>query len=145
MALKTMLRLQNEMQRKNFGIDIRTLEGEDRTTFIKDMSLALLDEIHEALAEVGWKPWASSRHVNEEAFRGELIDAFHFMMNLFIAAGMEEEDIFEAYMAKRQKNIDRQERGYNGVDGKCPKCKRALDDTAVLCNEEECVVHPKLF
>lgn len=133
-----MMNYQNHMQKESFGIDIKNLEGEERALFIKDMSLALMDEIHEALAEVGWKPWATSRHVNEEAFKGELIDAWHFLMNLFIVAGMDADEIQRRYHKKRQQNQQRQTDGYDGVDGKCPACHRALDDEAVTCEEGVC-------
>lgn len=101
---------------------------EDRIGDIFHNAFALLDEIHEAMGEVGWKRWATSRHVNEEEFKGELIDAWHFMMNLFDLAGMDAEEVFQRYNAKRDRNDVRQDNGYDGVTGKCPTCKRALDD-----------------
>lgn len=136
--LAVMLANQAAMQERSFGVNITKLEGEERVTFIKDMSLALLDEVHEALAEVGWKPWASSRHVNEEALQGELIDAWHFLMNLFLVAGMDAESIYDSYMKKQRVNKQRQATGYDGVEGKCPVCHRALDDEAVTCEEGVC-------
>ena len=33
-------------------------------------------------------------------------------------------------MEKRARNAVRQQEGYDGVEGKCPRCKRALDDVA---------------
>lgn len=105
----------------------------ERIRFIKDMHIALTDELHEALGEIGWKPWATSQHVNEEAFKGELIDAWHFFMNLCMVVGMGPDELQDRYMAKRQKNIQRQIDGYDGVSTKCPGCGRALDDDAVMC------------
>ena len=131
--LNQMMEAQRALQVEAYGKDPSELVGEERVMFIKNMSLALLDEIHEALAEVGWKPWATSRHVNEEAFKGELVDAWHFFMNLMLAAHMDPFELMEKYMAKRQKNKDRQEAGYDGVSGKCMGCRRALDDAAVGC------------
>lgn len=143
--LRGMMKLQRKMQTVSYGKDPLYLEGEERAMFIKDMSLALMDEIHEALAEVGWKPWATSRHVNDEAFKGELIDAWHFLMNLFLVAGMDSEEIESRYLQKRAKNIQRQADGYDGVEGKCPRCHRALDDVAVRCTKEKCFVQSELF
>ncbi len=97
---------------------------------------AATDELHELLGEIGWKPWAKSRHINLEAARGEFIDALHFMLNMALVLGLTEaEDIRALYDAKHAKNAKRQEEGYDGVSTKCPGCKRALDDDAVECTQ----------
>lgn len=133
MTLQDMLDEQERAQRNVHGLDLVRLTGEERIEAIRWNVLALEDELHEALAETGWKPWATSRHVNREAFLGELIDAWHFLMNLFIIADTDAEEIEQRYFAKRAKNDKRQHDGYDGVDGKCPGCHRALDDDAVKC------------
>lgn len=95
---------------------------------------ALTDELHEMLAETGWKPWAKSRHINLDAARGEAIDAMHFLANIFLGLGMNDAaEVMEAYHKKHAKNAKRQEEGYDGVSTKCPGCARALDDDAVDC------------
>lgn len=122
------------------GEDPRSMTEEEKALFIKDMTLALTDELHELLAEVGWKPWASSRHVNTESARGELIDALHFFLNLALALDMDGRTIQEMYHAKHKKNQQRQEEGYDGVASKCGYCRRALDDEDKLLarGEEGC-------
>lgn len=132
-SLAQMFGEQRQLQIKSYGKDPSALEGEERIQFIKDMKLALDDELAEFLAEVGWKPWASSRHVNVEPAQGELVDVFHFFMNLCMVVGLTPEALHEKYMLKRQKNADRQRDGYDGVTTKCAKCKRALDDEGVTC------------
>lgn len=127
---------QRDLQITAYGKDPADLEGMERIQFYKDMHIALTDELHEALGEIGWKPWATSRHVNEEALQGELVDAFHFFMNLCMVAHLDPFELVKKYMAKREKNAKRQAEGYDGVSTKCPVCKRALDDDAVLCGEE---------
>lgn len=99
----------------------------------KDMVMALQDELHEALGEIGWKPWATSRHFNTEAVQGELIDAFCFLMSLMLLAGMDANTIFNKYMLKMTINHNRQDNGYDAVNNKCPFCKRAYDDSTVQC------------
>lgn len=94
---------------------------------------ALTDELHELLGEIGWKPWAKSRHINLDAAKGELIDALHFLLNLCLVLGMDASEIIHRYDAKHEKNAKRQEEGYDGVSTKCALCKRALDDDAVKC------------
>lgn len=132
--LRDMLIDQRRLQIDAYGQDPHSMNQEERIRFIKDMTYALEDELHEAVAETGWKPWQTSKHINEEAFKAELVDAWHFFMNLMLVVGMTEADLIEGYYAKRQKNIDRQRAGYDGVNGKCPKCRRALDDNAVICD-----------
>jgi dimeric dUTPase (all-alpha-NTP-PPase superfamily) len=102
------------------------------------MSLALTDELHEALNETGWKPWATSRHFNRAAFVGEMIDVLHFWANLVLVAGVNEQSILDLYFEKADKNAKRQLLGYDGVEGKCKTCGRAFDDAAVLCTPIAC-------
>lgn len=142
--LGEMFELQGDLQRNAYGSHPTDIKSEEeRIQFAKDMHIALTDELHEALAEIGWKPWATSKHFNEEAYKGELVDAFHFFMNLCMVAKMGPDELFEKYKAKRLKNIKRQEEGYDGVSTKCGVCKRALDDNAVLCHED--VNHPGFY
>lgn len=124
----THLNLQNQLQRDAYGIAYESMNTDEKIAAIKDMVLALTDELHEALAEVGWKPWATSRHIHTEALQGELIDAYHFLMNLMLIAGMTDEDVDRMYREKNRRNLERQQAGYDGVTGKCPGCGRALDD-----------------
>lgn len=121
------------LQVQSYKKDPTALSDEERAEFIRWNVLALEDELHEALAEVGWKPWATSRHLNREAFKGEMVDAFHFLMNLLLAADISAEEFLEGYQAKRRKNAKRQSDGYDGVSTKCPGCNRALDDDATKC------------
>lgn len=137
-ALDMILDAQRRLQKNSYGVDISALDDEQRAQYIRDMSLALTDELHEALNETGWKPWASSRHFNRQAFIGEMIDVLHFWCNLILIANVGEKEILDAYFAKAEKNAKRQMEGYNGVDGKCKSCGRAFDDTAVLCTPVAC-------
>lgn len=105
----------------------------ERIQFFKDMELALRAEMQEMLDEMSWKPWTSAEFLNEEAVQGEIIDAFHFLLNLAMAAGFTAETFYAAYMRKRQLNMERHRDGnYTGLD-KCPGCRRAMDDPAVTC------------
>lgn len=127
------------LQIKSFKVDPQSLSDEQKMDWIRWNVLAMEDELHEALAETGWKPWAKSQHINREAFISELVDAFHFFMNLMIIVNCTPDELLAKYAEKREVNAQRQEDGYDGVSGKCPNCKRALDDSAVLCTVDECV------
>lgn len=131
--LETMLNLQGNLQERLIGVNPANIDdAEKRIEFIRNMILALTDELHEVLNETGWKPWATSRHINEEAFKNELIDAWHFFMNLILVSGMSPDEFYIRYRQKREKNIKRNREGYDGLN-KCPSCKRAYDDDAVEC------------
>lgn len=128
------LKVQEDLQKNSFGLDLRSLDGPNTIQQIKDMKLALDDELHEMMAECGWKPWASDKFINDHAMRGELIDALHFLLNLMILSGFKDWDEVEAaYLHKRGINERRQEEGYDGVSTKCPACKRAMDDDSTTC------------
>jgi len=137
-TLKNIFDSQAKLQRESFGVDPHLLDPVARSEYIAMMILALQDELHEALAECGWKPWASSRHLNQLAFGAELVDALHFLVNLFLAAGWSSDDVADGYKKKAAINAARQKKGYDGVQNKCATCKRALDDPAVECTSTRC-------
>lgn len=97
------------------------------------MKTALDDELHEMIKEIGWKPWATSRHINMEGVKSELVDAFQFFMNLCFAAKMDSNELMIRHAEKLKKNYERAGNGYDGVKGKCAWCGRALDDDYVSC------------
>jgi hypothetical protein len=133
--LEAMLTLQRDLQRDTYGIDFEKMSDEDRMAYVRNNVLALTDELHEALGETGWKPWATSRHVNEQAYTAELVDAWHFLMNLLLVTGIPPEVLaglfYTTYVFKRGVNEKRQVEGYDGVKTKCPHCKRDLEEVEV--------------
>lgn len=133
--LEQMFNIQEHAQINIYGdgVPFEEWDNERKIEFIKDMRIAIDDELAEFMGEIGWKPWATSRHINVDAAKGELVDVFHFFMNFCLVVEMGPKELFEKYLAKNKKNIKRQEDGYDGVSSKCPGCKRALDDDAVDC------------
>jgi dimeric dUTPase (all-alpha-NTP-PPase superfamily) len=118
--LEEMLRMQEELQRKyNGGFAPQDLEGERRIDFIRTMILATEDELHEALRETAWKPWSNHliRGINREGFLSEMIDAWHFYMNLLLVANITADEFFNAYLRKNQINHDREDNGYVSPTG----------------------------
>lgn len=133
-----MFKMQHTLQVKSMKDgDPTMLRGDDRATFIVWNTTAAVDELHEAMAETGWKPWATSRHVNGEAMTKELVDAWHFIMNLMMIASSElhmtldeyAEFFYRKYIDKNAVNAARMADGYDGVSTKCPQCKRELSET----------------
>ena len=140
MEFRDALKAQHQLQIKSFGSDPKKLDDPEKLEWIRWNMLALSDELHEALAEVGWKPWAKSKHINRDAYVSELVDAFHFLMNLMLVVDCEAEEFLDKYFEKRGINEKRQAEGYDGVSTKCAHCKRALDDPAVQCTTDICVL-----
>ncbi|PYS90465.1 MAG: hypothetical protein DMF62_04700 [Acidobacteria bacterium] len=134
--ISQMLEKQLQLQLRIIG-DPRDLEGAELMEYIRTNVLALEDELHEALRECGWKPWATSKHLNREAFMKEMVDAWHFFMNIMlgISPGMSPEalaaEFAEKYYAKNQVNQDRQRTGYDGVANRCRNCHKDLDQAGV--------------
>jgi dimeric dUTPase (all-alpha-NTP-PPase superfamily) len=129
-----MLKMQLELQQQHMKDgDPRFLEGDHMAEFMRWNAWAVEDELHEAMAEVGWKPWATSRHINQEAFMKEMVDAFHFFMNMLLCGcqgwspSQIADEFTKMYIVKNAINAQRQAKGYNGVTGKCPKCHRELE------------------
>jgi hypothetical protein len=136
-GLRQMMDLQIDLQRQ-LGVDIEQMSPTELMAFVREQTLACADELHEALQETGWKTWAKNPHVNTEAFRAELIDAWQFLMNLMWVAGMTPEMLYAGHARKVAKNFDRHQANYDGVSTKCPTCRRAYDDDAVKCYEGHC-------
>ena len=133
MQLAIFLKLHEDLQVKHMGGSPRTMSPDDKMRFLSQMHTALITELTEALDETGWKPWASSDHINQDRYLSEIVDALHFFLNLILVAGDETTDaenladaISEKYLAKREKNAQRQIEGYDGVTGKCPWCHTDL-------------------
>lgn len=125
---------QIKIQTLAYGKDPRDItDPDERVQFIRDMREALEAELQEMMDETGWKPWATSKHVNQEAAQGEMADVLLFFINLCLVLHLDPYTLAEKTYEKMQRNLDRQLAGYDGVTGKCERCRRALDDTAVTC------------
>lgn len=81
---------------------------ENVSQYIREVALCLEDELHETLAHVHWKPWKTPRGFkNREKYRVELADVLHFVLDLYLAAGLTGSDIYADYLAKHQENLKR--------------------------------------
>lgn len=105
---------------------------------LRDQFVALVVEMVEALSETGWKPWATSRHFNERAYKREMVDVWCFFMNLMIWGGMTPEELYEEYISKMGVNWSRAIDGYDGVSSKCKICKRDFNEPGVNCTSDGC-------
>lgn len=118
--LQEMLELQEELQRRyDNGTSPAVYTGETRANYIRIHMLALTDELHEALREVGWKPWSKtpSGKMNRDTYLDELVDAWHFFMNLLIVADCTPDEFFNRYLRKNGVNHGRIDDGYSSPTG----------------------------
>lgn len=136
--MQAMFDAQRKLQVNTFGFDsFEDMPTAARVDYFAHMVLAATDELHEALNETSWKSWAKAEYFNDEKVKSELVDVFHFFMNLCIVAGLTPDELFKSYREKREINVQRQKNGYDGVSTKCVQCKRALDDPAVGCFRDD--------
>lgn len=118
--LEEMLRMQEELQRKYSLISPKDLPDDKAIDFVRTMVLAAEDELHEALRETPWKPWSKSaawtRDMHDR-YQDELVDVFHFFMNLMLVVDMSAEELFKRYLRKNSINHDREDNGYISPTG----------------------------
>lgn len=118
--LETMLQMQKELQSR-LGTDFDSLSQEDKANFMRNHRGYLADEVAEALYEMPfYKLWKSYDKMSDAQLNDawlkvkmELVDSWHFFMNLLLCAGFTAEEFFEMYMAKNKENHRRQDAGYN--------------------------------
>lgn len=116
-----------DLQEEFYKPGLRELPQKELEDWMRTNVLAAEDELHEALAEISWKPWAKSEFFNREAFIGEIVDVLHFVANMLGAANCTDAELNAAYLEKMERNRERQRQGYTGLD-KCTNCNRAADD-----------------
>lgn len=111
--MRDYLRHQRSLQVESFGIDPGRLDGEEFAEYVRWNTLAATDELHEALREVPWKPWKRGQEAfNRDMYVKELVDVLHFVGNLLLAAGVDDNELSRRYHAKREINAKRQREGY---------------------------------
>jgi dimeric dUTPase (all-alpha-NTP-PPase superfamily) len=133
--LDVMLDMQRALQlRFNKGKSIEEFTDAERMQAFTENFAACVIELGEAMAETGWKPWASSNHVHYNRFCKEMVDAWHFFMNMMLHGGITAEDLYASYIQKNGVNHQRITNGYDGVSSKCPACHRAYDDPNMKCS-----------
>lgn len=118
--LEIMLKMQRDFQ-KRVGFDFESMDENETAEYVKEMMLWTSDEMSEALHELkhakGWSKkydsWDDEKtQEQKEKFKNEMVDAFHFFMNILIAVDMDADDLFNRYLDKNKINIERQNNGY---------------------------------
>ena len=76
------------------------------------LSTALVHEAIELQRETNWKWWKKESTVNHEKIQEEIIDIWHFLIQLSIESGLDSKKVMEKYMEKNEENLKRQLKGY---------------------------------
>lgn len=108
---------QVELNRK-IGHDLLKIRENifEREKFTKEYVLAMHCELTEFLDWTNFKIWKKTRHVYDDQrlkeLRIELVDLFHFLVNLMILWDITPEMLEEIFLEKNAENHNRQDRGY---------------------------------
>ncbi len=76
------------------------------------LSTALLHEAVELQRETNWKWWKKETKTDIDKVQEEIVDIWHFMIQVSIEAGLDSKNLIEKYLEKNRENLERQERGY---------------------------------
>jgi hypothetical protein len=109
------LRSTVELQRDAYGFEVDDIPGHAarEAPVVKENALAAIVELVELLGEVKWKYWSHEEPwVRRGAVLEEAVDVMHFLANILTAIGVSDDELWEAYRAKQQRNRDRQAAKY---------------------------------
>jgi len=77
--------------------------------WVRDLTVAMEDEISEVRREVNWKWWKNENPIDIKALQGEVIDLWHFLVSLSQKVGLTAEDVYRVYCEKNAENHARQD------------------------------------
>lgn len=133
MDIDLLLAMNLRLQQHVNGVNPAELYGDQRAAYVRDMILALDNELHaEMLSAMGWKPWATSRHFSRDEYLHEAIDALFFLCKLILVANPQAGEVERIFREKFNRNWERYAKEYDGVAGKCPGCGRDLSDLKAI-------------
>jgi dimeric dUTPase (all-alpha-NTP-PPase superfamily) len=76
------------------------------------LSTALVHEAIELQRETNWKWWKKENAMNRDKIQEEIIDVWHFLIQLSIEAELDSKKLVEKYLQKNEENLKRQVKGY---------------------------------
>jgi len=117
--LKIMFDKQYALQKK-LGVYDKLVENNTNIQlYLNQNFLALHEESVEIMRETAYKNpdfvkfgWKKHQVMNLEKAKDELVDLWHFVMNISIAIGMSSDDFYARYCKKNTINVVRHESGY---------------------------------
>lgn len=118
--LEYMFKMQKAFQDK---VDQRykSTDLKERAAFLRDHFVFCNQEMQEMLYEIPFfKHWKDYSKMTDEEIKEaydkakeEIIDAWHFFINIMLGLGMTAEELFTRYLDKHKENIRRQDEGYD--------------------------------
>jgi dimeric dUTPase (all-alpha-NTP-PPase superfamily) len=100
--------LQTKLQEKINIINLNKPTNDD----IRLMFIGIITEACEALENTNWKPWKKQSQLNIQNFQKEIIDLWHFVINLTIISGLNSETLYNNFLEKNIINKKRQDNEY---------------------------------
>jgi len=117
--LDIMFSIQKRAQ-KELGVWDKIRQSDSlKQQYINQMILACYEEVNEIMRETAYKnpkhvPFGWKKHQNWDLknYKDEIVDLWHFTMNLMLAVDMKPEEFFEIYKEKNKKNLERWNNDY---------------------------------
>jgi len=108
--LSTLFKRQIKLQKDITGIDLPA----DRPDFLTYHISGLVSELGEILdCDKRWKTWRKNvPPADYSALKTEIVDAWHFMINLSLVVGMDAETVFTEFIKKNEIIKERIKSGY---------------------------------
>lgn len=96
---------------KDLGKLLKKINGYNdlhiKQSITKNTILQLFSESNEILNEINWKDHKDGFEIDKNKIKEEIIDAFHFVINLALIWGMNSEEFYNEFMKKNNKNFER--------------------------------------
>lgn len=116
MSLQFFMDSQKKFQER-MGNIFEEMSIQEKSAYIKEHGYFLMEEVMEMFREMpfhkSWRDysdWDEMTHAEQlQLMKEEAIDAFHFMINIFLALGMDGNEVLRMYMDKNKLNYQRQE------------------------------------
>ena len=109
---KFMLLLQDKRDFPAFPVDITSKSGQQFLDGIVYHAIKELIESSNHLKNSKSHRITELKDVDMEAYKEELADVYHLLNEVCIASGISSDELYEAYMKKGEKNVERIKNGY---------------------------------
>lgn len=106
--LETIFKLQKELA----TVLTSTRYPQIKEERISSLATAIIHEAVEVQKLTNWKWWKKSTEFDEVQAREEVIDLWHFLIQMSLELGMTPKEILNGYLKKHQVNKERQKNGY---------------------------------
>jgi NTP pyrophosphatase (non-canonical NTP hydrolase) len=100
------------LQTRVFGYTLPVQDPAELSQYLSWNLLAAYQELGEIGVEFSWKPWAVDEpFAARERIKDEIVDVMHFLGNMLVALGVDDEELEDAYQRKQAKNERRHDSG----------------------------------